>query len=304
VNIIILHSHLESFSKFDFSTAFDQIILHGFIDTLKIIPFLFLSYLFMEWLEHRKNASSLVLLKNTKKAGPLFAALLGSVPQCGFSGAASGLFSARVISVGTLLAVFLSTSDEMLPVLIAGKMKISQIAIIVLYKVVVGIIIGFSVDFLLRVLKKEHKDGEHIHAICESEGCHCEKGIWHSAVHHTLSVGTFLLIITVLINSLVYFVGSDALENSVLSLSFAGHFLSAILGLIPNCAISVLLADFYLRGFISAGVMLSGLFSGAGVGLLVLLKTNKNHKENLCIIAILLVSAFVFGMMFDLIPIF
>ena len=301
MNFILLHSHSSALS-FDFFDAFTEIILHGMLDTLKIIPFLFLTYLLMEYLEHRQNDKIRKAIKGAEKTGPIIGAALGIVPQCGFSGAASGFFSARIISVGTLIAIFLSTSDEMLPILIAGEIAPSTVIIILLYKLLVGIFVGFLVDFLLKIFKGQIEHRGHIHDMCKEEGCHCERGILISSLYHTLKIGGFLLLVTVLINALVYFVGTDVLENSVFSLPFVSHLIAALIGLIPNCAVSVALSDFYLYGFISCGTMLSGLFSGAGVGLVVLFKTNKNIRQNLLISLILVLSGLVFGMLFDILP--
>ncbi len=299
---VFIHSHIENESSSLFREIFDEIILHGVLDTLKIIPFLFLTYLFMEWLEHKGTSTLIGTLRRSGRAGPLIGGALGAIPQCGFSATGAGLFSARIISAGTLVAIFLSTSDEMLPILISGRLAFWKIAIIIFYKVAVGILVGLLLDFLLRVFKKQDEHA-HIHELCEDANCHCERGILYSSIHHTLTVGLFLLVVTLGINTLVYFVGDEILKNSVFSVPFISHILSALIGLIPNCAVSVALANFYIDGYISAGTMLSGLFSGAGVGLIVLFKTNKSLKQNLSLIGLLILCGLVFGMIFDLFPI-
>jgi hypothetical protein len=279
----------------------EEIFLHGLLDTLKVIPFLFLTYLLMEWLEHKENSKIISSLKKSGKAGPVLGGALGCIPQCGFGATGSSLFSARIISIGTLVAIFLSTSDEMLPVLISGRLGFLEILVIVLYKAAVGMLVGLLFDFIIRFFKKEDNEA-HIHKLCQDENCHCEDGILKSSIHHTVKIGAFLLIVTLLINTIVFFLGVEVLKNSVFSIPFVGHLLTALIGLIPNCAVSVALADFYVEGIISAGTMLSGLFSGAGVGLLVLLRTNKNLKENVVIASVLAVSGVLFGMLFDVLP--
>lgn len=281
---------------------FEEVILHGLKDTLKILPFLFLTYLFMEWIEHKNGEKIIGLLRASGKKSTLLGALLGAVPQCGFGATGAGLFSAGILKSGTLIAIFLSTSDEMLPVLISGSIPPLTIALLLAYKIAVALIVGLSVDFVLKLLNKKEEE-KHIHKLCQEENCHCENGIWLSAIHHTLKIFGFLLLVTLIINTAVYFVGDEVLKNSVFSLPFVSHLLSALLGLVPNCAVSVALADFYVEGFITAGTMLSGLFSSAGVGLLVLFRTNKNLKQNLIIASFLALVGLVFGMIFDLISI-
>ena len=281
---------------------FNEVILHALEDALKILPFLFITYLFMEWIEHKKGDKIIKMLRDSGKKGTLIGALIGAVPQCGFGATGASLFSAGILSSGALIAIFLSTSDEMLPVLVSGSIPPLTIAVLIAYKIAVAIIVGFLVDFVLRLLNRKEKEA-HIHKLCQEENCHCERGIWISAIYHTVKILAFLLIATLIINTAVYFVGDEVLKNSVFSLPFISHLLCALLGLVPNCAVSVALADFYVEGFISAGTMLSGLFSSAGIGLLVLFKTNKNPKQNLLITAVLAISGLIFGLIFDLISI-
>ena len=281
--------------------AFFEIVLHGALDTLKIIPFLFLTYLFMEWLEHKGNDKIVSVLTKSGKTGPFIGGALGIVPQCGFSATAASFFSAKIITMGALVSIFLSTSDEMLPILISGSLPLPKIAIILGYKLVIGILVGLSVDAISRLFFGRRQDSQ-IRKLCEDEKCHCEEGILKSAIHHTVKIGLFLLTVTIIINAIVYFVGDDVLKNSVFMIPGLSHLLTALIGLIPNCAASVALTDFYLSGFISAGAMLSGLFSGAGVGLIVLFRTNKNVKQNVLLLGILVASGFIFGMIFDFLP--
>ncbi len=276
-----------------------EVIWHGLVDSLKIIPFLFVTYLLMELIEHKASDKSRQIMERAGRFGPAVGGVLGIVPQCGFSAAVSNFHAGGVVTLGTVLAVFLSTSDEMLPMLVSGRISAVGIILILAYKAAVGIAVGFILDAVLKLTKK---DGVHIHIedMCDGEVCHCEKGIFRSALSHTLTVGGFVLLITVLINTLVYFVGADKTASVFYGKPIISHLISALLGLIPNCAVSVALTDFFLEGFITAGTMLSGLFSGAGVGLLILFRVNKNHKENLLLVLLLILSGTVFGLFFDL----
>lgn len=278
----------------------DEVLLHGLIDTLKLIPFLFLTYLLMEFIEHRAGDRAERFMKRAGRFAPLVGGALGVVPQCGFSAAASNFYAGRVISLGTLIAVFLSTSDEMLPILISGDLGIWRVIYLVLYKLAVGVAVGFLVDLVLHLLRRREPE-INIDNICENDNCHCERGIIHSAIHHTVTITLFVLVITLVINTFVYFVGTEMIAGALDGIPVISHIISAFLGLIPNCAVSVALATFYSEGFISVGTMLAGLFSGAGVGILVLFRVNKNLKENLAVMAILAISGTVFGLLGDLI---
>ena len=294
-----LHAHSEHSGNIIIS-VFEEVFLHGLLDTLKIIPFLFLTYLLMEFIEHKASDKTQKLIKKSGKFAPVAGGLLGAVPQCGFSAAASNFYAGRVITLGTLVAVFLSTSDEMLPILISGKFSLFGIVTILLYKALIGILVGFSIDIFLRLTRHKEEDID-IDAICESDSCHCENGILRSALHHTVSIGFFVLLVTLLLNALIFFVGDEALRNVLYNKPVISHAIAAVFGLIPNCAASVALSDLFVEGFITAGTMISGLFSGAGVGLLVLFKTNRKRiKENLAVMAILVLTGFVFGLIFDL----
>ncbi len=294
----LLHVHAEN-SAFSLDTFFDSVLLHGFLDTLKIIPFLFLTYLIMEFIEHRASSKFMNAMEKSGSFAPALSSLLGAVPQCGFSAAVAGFYTGGIVTAGTLIAVFLSTSDEMLPILISGRVSVGAVFALLGYKVFVGIIIGFAVDLVLRLTKREKKEIK-IDEICTEENCRCKDGILISALHHTLTIGAFLLIVTLLINTLVYFIGNDNIARILYDKPVISHIIAAFLGLIPNCAVSVALTDFCVEGYITVGTMLAGLFPGAGAGLLVLFKTNKNLKENSAIIGVLLASGIIFGLLADL----
>lgn len=294
----LLHTHANGDGNI-FYEILREVILHGLLDTLKILPFLLVTYLIMEFIEHKASAKSRAFMERSGALGPLVGGLIGAVPQCGFSAAASNFYTGRVITLGMLISIFLSTSDEMLPIMISGKVSVLGILAILGYKALVGIIVGFTVDFTLRLLNRK-KEPINIDRICEEDSCHCERGIIFSAIHHTLSVGSFVLIITLAINLLVFFAGSENISEIMYGKPFISHLISSVIGLIPNCAVSVALTDFCLEGFITAGTMLSGLFSGAGVGLLILFRVNKRIKENLAIAGILIASGTLFGLIADL----
>ena len=278
-----------------------EVLLESVLDTLKLIPFLFLTYLLMEFIEHKASSGTLGFIKKAGPLGPLPASFVGAIPQCGFSAAAANLYTGKVITLGTLIAVLLSTSDEMLPILIAGNIPAGDIMIILAYKVLVAILVGFAIDGILKIFGKKSED-INIDEICEADDCHCERGILHSAIHHTMTTGLFVFIVTVIISTVIFIAGEDALSNIMYGRPFISHLIASVFGLIPNCAASVTLATLASEGIITVGTMLSGLFSGSGVGILVLLRVNKNMKQNLLILLLLVFCGFAFGLLADFIP--
>lgn len=282
-----------------------EIIKETLIDALKILPFLFVTYLIMESLEHKTGNKTKQLVKKSGKLGPLFGSILGIFPQCGFSAVAASLYAGRVITLGTLIAVFLSTSDEMLPILISESAPIELIVKVLAIKLVIGIIAGFIVDILhmliFKKLNKEENDEDAIEDMCEHEHCDCEHGIVKSAIKHTINILAFIIIITFLINMIIYFIGEDNISNAIAQVPIAGILVSALIGFIPNCAGSVIITELYLSNLISLGSMMAGLLVGSGIGILVLFRTNKNVKDNLKIMGILYVISIISGLIIDLI---
>lgn len=267
---------------------FLDILLDTTNDTVKLIPFLFLTYLAMEYLENKAGEKTVSILLNAGKKGPLIGGILGVFPQCGFSAAASNLYSGGVITVGTLLAVFLSTSDEMLPVLISEQAQAETIFIILGAKIVVGVIAGIVVDIVVRLTNKGKQGGLHIHELCEQDNCHCEEGsILRSAVVHSIEITIFIFLISLILNIVVEFVGMGELVGAVSRYPVFSIFVAGLIGLIPNCASSVTITKLYLEGVLSAGCMFAGLLSCAGIGLLVLFKTNRDWKKNIMILVVL-----------------
>ena len=282
-----------------------EVVLHGLLDSLKVLPFLFVTYLLMEWLEHKSGERTERFIKKAGKYGPLAGAALGVIPQCGISTMASNLYAARVITLGTLVAVFLSTSDEMLILLITESFPVTKILALLLYKIAVALIVGFALDFAIRAYRRKHGAHEehmHVHEMCEEHGCHCERGIWLSALIHTVKIFLFIVAVNLAIGSAVFFLGEDFLQGGVLAVPVLSHLICALLGLVPNCAVSVLLTKFYMAGYISAGAMLAGLLPGAGVGLAVFVRMHKSVAERLFVLGALVVCGVAFGLLAELPP--
>jgi hypothetical protein len=278
-------------------------IWDGTLDTLKLIPFLFITYLVMEWVEHRTSDHTKTAIRKAGRLGPLVGGILGVIPQCGFSAAAASLYAGKVITAGTLIAVFLSTSDEMLPILLSERAGIGFITKVLIVKALYGVIAGFLVDFLFRKLN-ERRIGVGIHGICTQEHCHCEKGIVRSALKHTVSITFFILLISIALNILLAVVGTENLSNLVLNQPVIGEVLAGLIGLIPNCAASIALTQLYLEGVMSAGAMVSGLMVGAGVGLLVLFRTNRHTRQNIRLTILLYILGVAGGLIVQALRIF
>ena len=320
--------------------AFD-VLQDAVVDTLYLIPFLLVTYLLMEWLEHRTGHKAQDAVRRAGVAGPAIGAVLGVVPQCGFSAAASTLYAGRVVTLGTLIAVYLSTSDEMLPIFIAEHVPASTLFGVIGCKIVIGMIAGFAIDAIMRathharpdlriheLCQQAHCDCNHGCTTCEhnpelayehhddcGEGCHHDHhhhdhshdGGWgdiaKSAIKHTAQVTLFVFLISLALNAVLAVVGEEALGSFLASNQMLAVVGSAIVGLIPNCAASVAIAQLYIEGVLGTGAMMSGLLSAAGVGLLVLLRTNRHAADNARVIGILLVVSIVCGAVFDMLGI-
>lgn len=289
-----LHDRLGAFGCF-----IDEVILHGLKDTLLVVPFLFLTYLLMEFIEHKASDKATAFMRRAGGFGPLVGGGLGLLPQCGFSSVAANLFSGNIISMGTLIAVFLATSDEMIPILIGNSVPTRTVIFVLCYKAAVAIAVGFAVDIVIRISGRGGKDIE-ITDLCDEEGCHCEEGIWHSALHHTLHISLFVLIFTLLINVAVFFIGDEGMRAMMYEKPIISHIIASVIGLVPSCAVSVAITGFYASGYITLGTMLSGLFSGAGIGTLVLFKMNRSMRKTAIILAILVIAGALFGAVCDL----
>lgn len=272
-----------------------HVLWHALLDTLTVLPFLFLTYLLMEFLEHRAGDRAMAVIRRAGRGGPAIGAALGLLPQCGFSAAAAGLYAGRVVTVGTLLAVFLATSDEMIAVFLGAGLSARVVLTTLAVKLVVAMLVGFVADFLCRhrVADMEVAD------FCEEEGCHCERGIWRSALHHTLHIAAFVLTVNITLGAVLELVGGEKLAAWLGGIPVLSQCAAALVGLIPNCAASVAVATLYARGVLSAGAMLAGLFTGAGAGLLVLFRTNRKLKENLLFVGALFLISVLFGCLLD-----
>lgn len=275
-------------------------ILDAIIDSLKILPFLFITYLVMEYLEHKTSKKSKRFIQKSGKFGPIFGGILGAVPQCGFSVSATNLYAGRVITLGTLIAIYLSTSDEMLPILISSGTKISLILEILLVKIIIGILAGFIIDIVFHG-NKENKKEHNIHNLCEHDHCHCEEGIVKSSIKHTLQIYIFILIISIILNILLFTIGEEFLANFILNQPILGPILAGIIGLIPNCASSVVLTELFTSGVIGIGTLIGGLLVNSGLGVIVLFKVNKNLKENVKIVSILYVVGVIAGIVIEIV---
>ena len=282
---------------------FFDLIGDSLLDTLKLLPFLFLTYILMEYLEHRAGGSAEKFLKRSGQFGSVLGSALGILPQCGFSSAAAGLYSARVISIGTLIAVFLSTSDEMVPIFIVNGNLTLMIKVLAV-KFVIALVSGLAIDLILNAIykKKGVTPTPNIEEICERDNCHCKHDILKSALVHTGKVTLFIFIFSFVLNFLVYFVGESNIALLILNKPVIANILAAIVGLIPNCASSVVISELFLDGMLSAGALISGLLVNSGVALAVLFRTNRPRKNTLAIVGILLAISIVAGIVIDLTP--
>lgn len=250
--------------------------IDGLIDTLKVFPFLLISFYIIEILEHTINSNK--RLESSGKYGPVLGSLLGIIPQCGIASIATNLYVTGIITLGTLISVFLSTSDEMIPILLSEKVSIKLILIILGIKLVVGLVSGLLIDLVYPRKIKSHYE------ICEEEHCHCDDHKFISAFKHTINISFFILVINVLLNMVFNYGLNDYLSSLLLKDSIFSPIITSLIGLIPNCASSIVITKLYLASSISFGSMIAGLLTNSGIALVVLFKTNRNFKENINII--------------------
>ena len=275
-----------------------EVILDTIIDSLKLIPFLLVAFIIIELLEHKLNNKTKSIITKSKKVGPIIGSLLGVIPQCGFSVMATNLYITRIITLGTLISIYLSTSDEMLIIMISEKVEISLILKILLIKIFFGIVYGLIID---KIINKKKKDKETNYELCDEEHCDCNHSILLSAIKHTLHITLFIFIITLIINTIFTLLGDNYLSKILLNNSILSPFITSLIGLIPNCAASVILTELYLNSSISLGALIGGLLTSSGSSLLVLIKNNKNKKENLSIILLLYALGVLSGIIIELI---
>ncbi len=279
-----------------------HILEHTITDSVKIIPLIFLIYLVIEYFEHKNNTWLSHKLMKTKRFGAVWGALLGSIPQCGFSVIAADLYSKRNITLGTLVAIFVATSDEAIPIILSYPEKSYLVISVIIVKIAIAVICGLLIDMMYKGKREknicnEANHHEHFHGNCES----CDGGIVKSAIKHTIKIFLFVLIATLILTMLIEWIGEDKLAVYLLNGSVFQPFVAALVGLIPNCVASVVITQSYLSGAVSFGSLIAGLSSGAGVGILLLVKRNKNIKESIGIIVLLYLVGAVSGLLLDLI---
>lgn len=272
-----------------------EVVIDTLKDSLKLLPFLFLTFLFLEYIEHKTSSKLKKMIEKSGKLGPIIGSFLGAFPQCGFSVVATNLYATRVITLGTLISIYLSTSDEMLPILISEKVDIKIILMIILIKIITGIIMGILIDFIV-----QKKDQEEINHFCHEEHCDCEHSILKSTCKHTFNILFFIMIVTFVLNLGFFYLGEEKLSELFMKNNFFSPFITSLVGLIPNCGASVALTELYLNGAITLGSSLAGLLTGSGVALLVLFKVNKDKLENIKIITLLYSIGVIVGIFINL----
>ncbi len=279
-----------------------EIVHHIMHHSLKLFPFLFLTYLVMGLLEQMSSARTQKLIQNAGKVGPVWGSICGAFPQCGFSAAASYFYVGRVLTLGTLISVYMSTSDEMLPILISERVPVRTIVAIVVTKVMIGMITGFLIELTFGWLRKKERVPVPLAKgqveVCTS-CCDHKEGVLKNAFKHSLRVWIFITIITLLIEVIVEGIGAERVSSIFSDTPILGEMIAAFVGLIPNCGASVVITQLYLEGIIGTGPMLSGLLVSAGVGLLVLFKENKNTRESIWIMVILYGTSVLWGVLFQ-----
>ncbi len=298
---------------------FQTALLDALIDTLKVLPILYLAYLLVAYLSHSKSGGFTKFLNKSKKAGPAIGAFLGCVPQCGFSSVMADLYSRRAITLGTLFAVFIATSDEAIPIMIANPSFIVDLLILLALKIVFAIFFGYLVDIVLSFFERKRKpyvaepilaeELEHTHDHCSCHSHHDGKGhcstknIFLDALYHSLNIALYIFIATLFINIIVEAVGLDALTSWFGGNVYIQILLAGLIGLIPNCASSVFLVELYINGGIAFSAMFAGLCAGAGVGLVILFTKNRGKKEllqNLAIVGLLYAFGVISGIVVSL----
>ena len=265
-------------------------------ETLALLPFLFATYLVLEAVEARSGGALGRFLGRARSVGPLAGALAGAVPQCGLSAVAASFYAGGVVTLGTLLAVFLSTSDELVPVLISERVPVAVLAKIVSVKIAFALVAGFAVDGIVSFLRCKRREVS-VSELCRHShcSCSCRRGIVVPALIHTAEIFVFIVIVSGAVELTMHYFGEECLHKLCLTRPFVGELVAAAVGLVPNCAVSVAGAKLYLAGAMSPGAMMAASFAGSGVGLLVLFRTNRSIGENLLILGAVYVLGAVFG---------
>lgn len=278
---------------------FLHILKHTLSDILGLIPFLLIAFILIEYIEHKLSDKSKKVISKSGKFGPVIGGILGLIPQCGFSVIATNLYITRIVSLGTLIAIYLSTSDEMLPILISEKAPISTIILILGIKLFIGIVSGIIIDLIF----KKEKNNQEIYDICEHEHCGCnhEHNLLVSSIIHTIKTLIFIFIATFIINIAFEYGEEQLFSKILLKGSYLAPFITSLIGLIPNCGASVVLTELYLNNALSLGGVIAGLLTNSGVAILVLFKSNKNIKDNLKVLGLTYSIGIISGIIIELI---
>lgn len=279
-----------------------DIIIDTLLDAVRLFPFLFIAFLLIEFFEHKLRDKNKSIITKSKKFGPIIGSILGAFPQCGFSVIATNLYITRIISIGTLISIYLSTSDEMLPLLLSEKFPIMNILYIILIKVVIGMFFGLLIDFIF-TRKNKNKDKKLDYTICHNEKCGCNKSILRSSLLHTFKTLFFILIITFGLNILFSVVDSKVLTKLFMKNSLIAPFITSLIGLIPSCGSSIMITEIFLNGVIDFSSLLSGLLTGSGVSILLLFRQNKNRKENILILLLAYFIGSMSGLLYNILEI-
>lgn len=282
----------------------EHAVEHAFLDSFTVLPFLFLVYLLINYLDQSNNKGRYNKLIGKKGVGPVIGSLVGCLPQCGFSVVGANLYSKRLISMGTLLAIFISTSDEAVPILLSNPGMLTEVGLVLLIKVVLVIVIGVVLDFLMDKTKRSEQEvqSKDINEVkCNDACCHHKGNLLKRTLIHTFRVFVYILVINLILNGIIEFIGEDALGKILLTNSVWQPALAALIGLIPNCAASIVLTEMFIAGTLSFGALIAGLSTGAGIGLVVLFRVNKDFKENLKIVGLLYLLGTIFGMLIQMI---
>ena len=277
-----------------------DIIIDTLLDGLKLIPFLFIAFLIIELLEHKFNNKTKNLIKKSGKFGPIVGSLLGLFPQCGFSVIATNFYITRVISIGTLFAIYLSTSDEILSIMLCEGSSFKTILLILFIKFICGCIFGLLVDKLIR---KKNLKIEYDYHMCDEEHCYCDRGIFKSSIKHTFNTLLFVIIISFIVNILFQYLGANLISKIFMKDNLFGPFVGSLIGLIPNCGASIAITELFLKEAINLGTCISGLLTGSGVAIIVLFKANKSIKENIFILLTLYLIGVLVGIFIEFISI-
>lgn len=279
-----------------------KLLADAFLDSAKLLPLLFLIYFAVEYLEHENNNFMHHLFSKSKRLGPLLGAIFGTIPQCGFSVIASELYAKRAVTIGTLIAIFLATSDEAIPLMLAHPDKMPQLFALLGIKFLIAVVFGFLIDFAVKSnvadmpCADDHANHSHFHGNCES--CHSGSVVL-TACKHAVKIFVFIFIVNLIFGLTAEHIAP--FMQFITNHKILQTLIASLFGIIPNCAASVVLTELYLGGKITLASLIGGLCTGAGVGLVVLFKQNKNLKQNIAVIALLYIIGAGVGIMLQFI---